>query len=91
MPVDGKYRDSFLAHLSGAALSAAQRTRIDILQPVFALKWCIIMMNPFVVERAQAGSFADPSRDQSERKKTQLAKAMAAMQAMKLSRQEWHM
>jgi hypothetical protein len=88
--VDDRYLAVFLSNVNGAALPSKLRTRIEILQPLFALKWCIIMMNPFVIERAQAGTFADPSRDQSERKKTQLAKAMAAMQAMKLCRQEWH-
>lgn len=88
--VDTRYLGLFLDNMNDAALPAKLRSRIEILQPVFALKWCIIMMNPFVAERAQASTFADPSRDQTELKKTQLAKAMAAMQAMKLSRQEWH-
>jgi hypothetical protein len=89
--VDIRYLDGFIAQATGGDLPSKLRARIEILQPLFALKWCIIMMNPFVAERAEAGSFANPSRDQTERKKFQLAKAVAAMQAMQLSRQEWHM
>lgn len=88
--VDNRYLDVFLDNVNGAALPAKLRARIEFLQPLFALKWCIIMMNPFVAERAEPATFANPSGDQSERKKTQLAKAMTAMLAMKLSRQEWH-
>ena len=84
MPIEGKYRMGFMEQAMGAAPSTFQQSRIEILQPIFALKWCIIMMNPFVAERAQAGSFADPARDQTERKKTQLFKAKAALQSMKL-------
>jgi hypothetical protein len=91
VPVDARYVDGFLEQTLDAAGSRPQRRRIEILRPIFAVKWCIIMMNPFVAERAQAGTFADPARDQTERRQTQLAKATAALRAMKLDQQEWHM
>ncbi len=91
VPVDGRYLDAFLENTLDAAVPESQRKRIDILRPIFAVKWCIIMMNPFVAERAQAGNFADPARDQSERKRTQLEKATSALNMMQLDQHEWHM
>jgi hypothetical protein len=88
VPVDGKYFEPFLANTLGVVSAGSLRNRIEILRPIFAVKWCIIMMNPFVAERAQAGNFADPARDQSERKRTQLEKAQSALSAMKLDQHE---
>ena len=85
VPVDRRYFAAFVARAAGSPMLDVLRARVEILQPVFALKWCIIMMNPFVADRAQAGKFADPSRDEDERKRTQLAKAMTALQAVKQS------
>jgi thiamine kinase-like enzyme len=85
VPVDPTYADAFLERAAGPRMSASLRARVHILQPVFALKWCVIMMNPFVLDRAQAGKFADPSRDEDERKRTQLTKAQRALQAIKQS------
>jgi hypothetical protein len=91
VPVARKYFDMFLQRATDGFQSAPRRRRFDILRPVFAIKWCIIMMNPFVAERAQAGSFADPARDETERKRTQLAKAKTALSATKMGEHEWRM
>ena len=83
VPVDQKFFDSFLQETVKGPQAELQKSRIDILCPVFAVKWCCIIMNPFVRERAQAGHYANPTRDETERKRTQVKKAKAAFDALK--------
>jgi hypothetical protein len=89
VPVARKYFDAFLRMAMGGVQREPQTRRIDILRPVFAVKWCIIMMNPFVAERAQPGSFANPAGDETERRRTQLVKAKAALSAVKMGEDAW--
>lgn len=51
----------------------AARTRI--LLPVFRMKWCCIVMNEFLPDTLRRRRFADPSPDESGRKRAQLDKA----------------
>ena len=56
--------------------------RARALRPMFALKWCCIMLNPFVPALARPGQFSDPTADLAERKTRQLAKARAAFNSL---------
>ncbi|MBF0391190.1 MAG: aminoglycoside phosphotransferase family protein [Alphaproteobacteria bacterium] len=81
VPVDPVHRDAFVAAiLDGRPDAAAVLARARLLHPVFALKWCCIMLNPFVADLASPSRFADPAADRAERKRLQLAKAVAAFQ-----------
>jgi hypothetical protein len=57
---------------------AAIRERAAILMPLFALKWCCIMLNPFVPSLASPGRFAAPVQDVDGRKELQINKAELA-------------
>lgn len=50
-----------------------ERTRLML--PVFRIKWCCIMMNDFLPELLQRRKFADPSFDETVKKRAQLKKA----------------
>lgn len=53
------------------------------LLPVYRVKWCCIMLNEFLPVGAKRRAFAGTREDMEERKKTQLAKARAALKAAK--------
>lgn len=83
VPVDRALFDSFAAALLADQPDAARtRARVDLLQPVFALQWCCIMLNAFLPDVAKRGQFANPS-DQEERKAAQLNKAATAFRHLK--------
>lgn len=52
--------------------------RAQILLPLHALKWCCIMLNPFVSDLASAGHFANPDKAIDDKKQGQYHKAQAA-------------
>lgn len=79
VPVDPIHRDAFVAAiLEGRPDAAAIDARARLMHPLFALKWCCIMLNPFAADLASPSRFADPAADRAERKRVQLAKAAAA-------------
>jgi thiamine kinase-like enzyme len=82
VPVSFKYFDAFVAealHRFGNPSELATRTRL--LLPVFAIKWCCIVMNDFLpsFERRR---FADPEGDETRRKRAQLEKASRLLEAL---------
>jgi hypothetical protein len=50
--------------------------RIDILLPVYQIKWCCIMLNDFLPAGALRRRFATGTQNSNDRKKQQLAKAV---------------
>jgi len=78
-PVPPVHRERFIAATIGDwpdSRSLALRARL--LHPLFALKWCCIMLNPFVPEAAHRGRFANPALSDEDRKRDRLAIATAA-------------
>lgn len=57
----------------------ASRRRIDMLLPVYRIKWCAIMLNEFLPVGGQRRSFARETGDPQERKLAQLEKVRAAL------------
>jgi hypothetical protein len=91
VPVERRFFQPFVRAIFEGPLAEWHQCRVELLQPVFALKWCCIMLNPYVADRAQAGNFVNPARDESERKRTQLKKASAALAALQTGEGEWRM
>jgi hypothetical protein len=83
LPINPVHREPFVAAMLDTwpdAERLARRARLML--PVFALKWCCIMLNPFVASLARPGRFADPMADDSARKQRQLARAQAAFHSL---------
>lgn len=55
-----------------------QRRRIELLLPIYRLKWCCIMLNDFLAAGNQRRQFARAEGDEQDRKARQLAKARTA-------------
>ncbi len=80
--LDGAFGDD------GAAIEVRART----LMPVFALKWCCIMLNPFLPVLSGPARFADPVADAEAKKRVQLEKAtamFAKVQALAYGNDGW--
>ena len=64
VPVAAGHYDRFFAATLGDWPEAERlAARADLMRPVFALKWCCIMLNPFLPEAAARARFADPGQD----------------------------
>ena len=82
--VDHRFRDQFLA--SAMSFSPGPQNlvaRAELLFPVFQTKWCCIILNDFLADSARRRKFADPSFNELERKRTQLAKATALFESIR--------
>lgn len=82
-PVAGEYYSAFVS----AALSPFEdidriATRARLLEPIFRIKWCCIILNEFLGDAARRRAFADPSGDPDRRKSRQLTKARALFQTI---------
>lgn len=58
---------------------AAFHRRVDLLLPVYELKWCCIMLNEFLPVADSRRTFAGAVADQESRRDAQLAKVTAAL------------
>ncbi len=84
IPIDWAYRSAFIQRfLADWPAGEAIARRAEILTPLFALKWCCIILNPFSAQRAAAAQFADPNGDELARKERQLAKALLAFEQLR--------
>lgn len=89
VPVDDAYYQSFIAGiLGGRANAQSLAERISLLRPIFGVKWCCIMLNPFLPEMVARTRFADPSHDDTEIKVLRLQRAQNAFH--KLTGTQWH-
>ena len=83
LPIPAGLRERFAdAVLDGWPDGGRLRERAQLMYPMFALKWCCIMLNPFAGQLSAPARFADPEADESERKRQQLDKALAAFKTM---------
>jgi phosphotransferase family enzyme len=82
-PVPREHFEPFLSTVAAALpdpSGAAARTRL--LEPLFRLKWCCIVLNEFVPEAARRRRFADPEAGSERRKALQLAKAVGMLESL---------
>ncbi len=59
------------------------RQRVEILLPVYRLKWCAIVLNEFLPVAAARRKFSKPSGDAAARKKEQLDKARGMVESVR--------
>ncbi len=82
VPVPREHLPAFVASLAGLWESpSAFRRRVDLLLPVYALKWCCIMLNEFLPADGRR-TFAGAGADRQARRAAQLAKVAAALDRM---------
>jgi Phosphotransferase enzyme family len=83
VPVPREHFDAFL-DLACAALPHPRRAaaRARLLEPVFRVKWCCIILNEFLPGAARRRQFADPAIDTGARKRAQLSKARVLLNSM---------
>jgi hypothetical protein len=75
-PVPPRHREAFGRRVAAPFDdSAALIARARLLEPVFRVKWCCIILNEFLPEAADRRRFADPGMDPEESKLLQLEKA----------------
>jgi hypothetical protein len=74
-----RFTDAVLADCSDAEF---HRRRIEVLMPVYRLKWCCIMMNEFSPVGSRRRSFACDTVDHEQRKRLQLEKSDRALQSI---------
>jgi hypothetical protein len=76
VPVPAAFKDRFIARtMAFAPDAAALAARTRLLEPVFRIKWCCIMLNEFLPDAARRRRFADPGADSEARRRMQLDKA----------------
>jgi hypothetical protein len=81
--VSRQYFDRFLATvLAPFAEPEAMAARVRLLEPVFQLKWCCIILNEFLPAGARRRTFANPGDDAEQRKQCQLLKAQTLYQSL---------
>lgn len=79
VPVPFDYFETVAARITeSTGRPDLQRSRIDLLLPVYRLKWTCIMLNEFLPQGAERRRFAGEA-DLIARKRTQLAKARLAL------------
>jgi hypothetical protein len=74
-----RFTDAVLADCSDATF---HRRRIEVLLPVYRLKWCCIMMNEFLPVGSRRRSFACDTADREQQKRQQLEKSDRALQSI---------
>lgn len=70
------FEDFMRRSLSFSPASELLMSRARLMFPLFRIKWCCIMLNEFLPDSARRRQFANPHVDLSERKRTQLSKAV---------------
>ena len=83
MPIPKAYYVDFRDAIIGSHACPEQEAyRIDMLMPVYAVKWLTMRLNEFRPEGAHRRAFAHPDQDPMERKASQLDKARKAFQVL---------
>lgn len=76
VPVADHHYDAFVAGAMAYSPDASRlAARARIMRPIFAVKWCCIILNDFLPAAAERRRFADPAFDARARKAVQLALA----------------
>ena len=82
VPVPREHLPVFVAAVAGLwATPSAFRRRVELLLPVYELKWCCIMLNEFLPDDGRR-TFAGAVVDRGARRAAQLAKVVAALDRM---------
>ncbi len=81
VPVPRAHFDAFL-RIAIAPFGAAMAARARLLEPVFRIKWCCIVLNEFLPDAVRRRRFADPGAGAEPRKRAQLAKARALFDSL---------
>jgi len=80
VPVPREHFDGFVrAAMTFSRHAAALEDRARLLEPIFRIKWCCIVLNEFVPEAAQRRRFAMPGSDPAVSKRRQLDKARSLL------------
>jgi hypothetical protein len=80
VPVPREHLDAFVGSLADLwSDPAGFRRRVDLLLPVYELKWCCIMLNEFLPAADSRRTFAGAVADRESRRAAQLAKVEAAL------------
>lgn len=82
-PVPRAHFEAFLAAATAPFPDPnAVAARARVLERVFRVKWCCIILNEFLPAAARRRRFADPGADPSARKSAQLDKARALLESL---------
>jgi len=80
VPVRGEHYERFVnAVVAGLPDPASTRQRIELLRPVYQLKWCCILLNDFLPVGRERRRFAEGEERTENRKSEQLTKARRAL------------
>ncbi len=83
VPVPRQFLDSVASTVvEGLPNRAMHRHRIDMLWPIYRIKWCCIMLNIFTPVGAKRRGFAGPGQELENLKKTQLALARQTLRSL---------
>ncbi len=81
--VEHKFFDSFMTQaLEPLSQVENMTTRIRLLEPIFQMKWCCIMLNEFLPLATRRRNFANPGIDAHMRKVLQLEKATQLFESL---------
>jgi len=83
VPVPASFFDEFVdSALACFRDQSVLRRRVELLRPVYQIKWCCIALNVFLPVNLARRKFANPDLEESAIKQTQLAKAKSLFQSM---------
>ena len=84
VPITHDYFDIFLnKFLESYPQKKLISIRVKLLEIIFQIKWCCIILNEFLPQQAIRRNFANPSQDTQERKNIQLVKAKRLFETIK--------
>jgi hypothetical protein len=81
VPVAREHFDTFV-DIAGRPFGAGLAARARLLEPVFRIKWCCIVLNEFLPDPARRRRYADPAAGTEPRRRAQLAKARALLDSL---------
>jgi hypothetical protein len=83
LPVAEEFADRFtLAVLADCSHAEMHRRRVELLLPIYRLKWCSIMMNEFLPVGSRRREFARDADSHEQRKRQQLEKSGRFLQCI---------
>ncbi len=84
IPVDRNHMDQFTrACLATSDYYVETAKRIKLLDPLFGLRWCCIILNPFLPEWAPRQNFVNPDTSLKKMKQERLERAQGYMKRVK--------
>jgi hypothetical protein len=84
VPITREYVDIFLnKFLESYPQKEIISIRVKLLEIIFQIKWCCIILNEFLPHQAKRRNFANPKQDSHERKNIQLTKAKRLFASIK--------